>query len=38
LHLLLIPGMAFLTGGARILEQNLHAHNVQMNQSLLTIG
>jgi Ca2+:H+ antiporter len=30
--------MAFLTGGARILEQNLHAHNTQLNHSLLTIG
>jgi Ca2+:H+ antiporter len=38
LHLLLIPGMAFLTGGARILEQNLHAHPTELNHSLLTIG
>jgi Ca2+:H+ antiporter len=38
LHLLLIPGTAFLTGGARILEQNLHAHPTQLNHSLLTIG
>jgi Ca2+:H+ antiporter len=38
LHLLLVPGMAFLTGGARILEQNLHAHQTQLNLSLLSIG
>jgi Ca2+:H+ antiporter len=30
--------MAFLTGGARILEQNLHAHPTELNHSLLTIG
>jgi Ca2+:H+ antiporter len=38
LHLLLIPGTAFLTGGARIWEQNLHPHPTQLNHSLLTIG
>ncbi|KAF8232845.1 hypothetical protein L208DRAFT_1269941 [Tricholoma matsutake] len=38
LHLLLIPGVAFFTGGARILEQELHPHVVQLNQTLLTIG
>jgi len=38
LHLLLIPGTAFITGGARILEQELHPHLVQLNHSLLTIG
>lgn len=38
LHLLLIPGTAFLAGGAQIWEQNLHPHTTQLNHSLLTIG
>ncbi|KAJ6627512.1 hypothetical protein B0H10DRAFT_1994949 [Mycena sp. CBHHK59/15] len=38
LHLLLIPGVAFITGGARIIEQELHPHLAQLNQTLLTIG
>jgi Ca2+:H+ antiporter len=38
LHLLLVPGAAFITGGARIWEQDLHPHLTQLNQSLLTIG
>ncbi|TDL20377.1 hypothetical protein BD410DRAFT_790844 [Rickenella mellea] len=38
LHLLLVPGTAFLTGGARIWEQNLHPHPTQLNHTLLTIG
>ncbi|KAF7301533.1 Sodium calcium exchanger [Mycena indigotica] len=38
LHLLLVPGVAFVTGGARIVEQDLHPHITQLNQSLLTIG
>ncbi|KAI0085229.1 hypothetical protein BDY19DRAFT_966909 [Irpex rosettiformis] len=38
LHLLLIPGTAFLAGGAQILEQELHAHHAQLNLSLLAIG
>lgn len=38
LHLLLVPGAAFITGGARIWEQNLHPHLTQLNQTLLTIG
>jgi hypothetical protein len=38
LHLLFIPGVAFLTGGARIWEQNLHPHPTQLNHTLLTIG
>ncbi|TCD70346.1 hypothetical protein EIP91_003697 [Steccherinum ochraceum] len=38
LHLLLIPGTAFLAGGARVWEQTLHPHNTQLNHSLLTIG
>lgn len=38
LHLLLIPGTAFLVGGARIWEQNLHPHRTQLNLSLLAVG
>lgn len=38
LHLLLIPGTAFLAGGAQIWEQDLHPHQTQLNLSLLTIG
>ncbi|KLO10218.1 hypothetical protein SCHPADRAFT_832869 [Schizopora paradoxa] len=38
LHLLLLPGTAFLTEGSRVLEQNLHPHSTQLNASLLTIG
>ncbi|KAI0085228.1 hypothetical protein BDY19DRAFT_996943 [Irpex rosettiformis] len=40
LHLLLIPGTAFLTGsgGARVWEQDLHPHSTQLNHSLLAIG
>ena len=38
LHLLLVPGSAFLAGGARVWEQTLHPHNTQLNHSLLTIG
>lgn len=38
LHLLLIPGFAFLSGGARIWEQNLQPHATQLNHSLLSIG
>jgi len=38
LRLLLVPGFAFLTGGARVLAQDLHPHVVQMNSTLLTIG
>ncbi|KAG9090298.1 hypothetical protein FS749_000660 [Ceratobasidium sp. UAMH 11750] len=38
LHLLLVPGMAFLTGGARIWEQHLKPHPTQLNHSLLTFG
>ncbi|KAK7681725.1 hypothetical protein QCA50_015072 [Cerrena zonata] len=38
LHLLLIPGTAFLAGGAQIWEQNLHPHPTQLNHSLLIIG
>jgi len=38
LHLLLVPGTAFLTGGARIWEQKLHPHRTQLNLTLLTVG
>jgi Ca2+:H+ antiporter len=38
LHLLLVPGTAFLTGGARIWEQHLKPHPTQLNHSLLTLG
>ncbi|KAG8726315.1 hypothetical protein FRC11_000376, partial [Ceratobasidium sp. 423] len=38
LHLLLVPGTAFLTGGARIWEQHLAPHPTQLNHSLLTFG
>jgi len=38
LHLLLVPGTAFLTGGARVWEQSLQPHQVELNHSLLTIG
>ncbi|KAI0290217.1 hypothetical protein BC826DRAFT_913469 [Russula brevipes] len=38
LHLLLIPGTAFLIGGFRIWEQQLHPHRSQLNLTLLTIG
>ncbi|KIP03693.1 hypothetical protein PHLGIDRAFT_228386 [Phlebiopsis gigantea 11061_1 CR5-6] len=38
LHLLLIPGTAFLAGGAQIWEQNLHPHPTQLNHSLLAVG
>ncbi|KII95922.1 hypothetical protein PLICRDRAFT_99140 [Plicaturopsis crispa FD-325 SS-3] len=38
LHLLLIPGTAFITGGARIWEQHLNPHFTQLNHTLLTIG
>ncbi|KAJ7095078.1 hypothetical protein B0H15DRAFT_827936 [Mycena belliarum] len=38
LHLLLIPGIAFVTGGANVMEQDLHPHLTQLNHTLLTIG
>ncbi|EKM51117.1 uncharacterized protein PHACADRAFT_263099 [Phanerochaete carnosa HHB-10118-sp] len=38
LHLLLIPGTAFLAGGATIWEQNLHPHPNELNHSLLAVG
>ena len=38
LHLLLVPGAAFATGGARIIQQDLHPHANELNHSLLTVG
>jgi len=38
LHLLLIPGMAFMTNGARVMELNLDRNRTTMNHTLLTIG
>ncbi|TFK73012.1 hypothetical protein BDN72DRAFT_762300 [Pluteus cervinus] len=38
LHLLLVPGVAFMAGGARQLTQELHPHLTQLNHTLLTIG
>ncbi|PPQ92382.1 hypothetical protein CVT25_008732 [Psilocybe cyanescens] len=38
LHLLLVPGTAFVIGGARIIQQDLHPHLTQLNHSLLTLG
>jgi Ca2+:H+ antiporter len=38
LHLLLIPGTAFITGGAQVWHQHLHPHLSQLNHSLLTVG
>jgi Ca2+:H+ antiporter len=38
LRLLLVPGIAFIFGGARIIEQDLNPHVTQLNQSLLTVG
>ncbi|KAF9452155.1 hypothetical protein P691DRAFT_661586 [Macrolepiota fuliginosa MF-IS2] len=38
LHLLLIPGMSFITGGARVLSQDLSPHITELNHTLLTMG
>ncbi|KAH9849126.1 hypothetical protein C2E23DRAFT_888514 [Lenzites betulinus] len=38
LHLLLIPGTAFLVGGHNIRHQTLHPHHTDLNHSLLMIG
>ncbi|KAJ7593442.1 hypothetical protein C8J56DRAFT_823626 [Mycena floridula] len=38
LRLTLIPGMAFFTGGARIIEQEIHPHLAALNHVLITIG
>jgi len=38
LHLLLIPGTASITGGARIMSQDLTPHINELNHVLLTMG
>ncbi|KAG8960678.1 hypothetical protein FRC03_006265 [Tulasnella sp. 419] len=38
IHLLLVPGFAFLTGGAKVWQQHLHEHPTQLNHVLLTFG
>ncbi|EJD34454.1 hypothetical protein AURDEDRAFT_176499 [Auricularia subglabra TFB-10046 SS5] len=38
LHILLVPGVAFLMGGAKIVEQELHSGKTQINHTLLTLG
>ncbi|KAF9268226.1 hypothetical protein L218DRAFT_602819 [Marasmius fiardii PR-910] len=38
LHLLLVPGTAFIIDGARLLHQDLHPHLTQLNHTLLTMG
>lgn len=38
LHVLLVPGVSFLTGGAQIVEQELHSGKTQLNHTLLTLG
>ncbi|KDN36260.1 hypothetical protein RSAG8_10948, partial [Rhizoctonia solani AG-8 WAC10335] len=38
LHALLVPGVAFMVGGARVLEQKLRPVHTQLNASLLFLG
>ena len=38
LHLLLVPGTSFLTGGTRLLQQHLDPHRVRLNHMLLIIA
>ncbi|KAF9534981.1 hypothetical protein CPB83DRAFT_843278 [Crepidotus variabilis] len=38
LRLLLVPGTAFVIGGSRIIQQDLHPTLSQLNQSILTLG
>ncbi|KAG8683966.1 hypothetical protein FRC08_013976 [Ceratobasidium sp. 394] len=38
LHALFVPGIAFLSGGARVLEQKLKPVHTQLNASLLFLG
>jgi len=38
LRLLLIPGVSFIVGGARVASQELHPHITGLNHSLLTMG
>ncbi|KAF8321263.1 hypothetical protein DL93DRAFT_2052113 [Clavulina sp. PMI_390] len=38
LHLLLVPGVSFISGGRDILHQHLDPHTTELNKSLLTLG
>ncbi|KIK54181.1 hypothetical protein GYMLUDRAFT_48978 [Collybiopsis luxurians FD-317 M1] len=38
LHLLLVPGIAFIIGGAKLIYQSLNPHSAQLNHSLLLMG
>jgi len=38
LHLLLIPGTAFISGGAQVVSQDLSPHLTELNHTLLTMG
>ncbi|CCA69872.1 probable VCX1-Vacuolar Ca++/H+ exchanger [Serendipita indica DSM 11827] len=38
LQLLLVPGVAFVAGGSRRMQQELHASHTQLNQSMMTMG
>ncbi len=38
LHLLLVPGTAFLIGGSDIRHQTLRPHHANLNHSLLLVG
>ncbi|KAH7099620.1 hypothetical protein BKA62DRAFT_709542 [Auriculariales sp. MPI-PUGE-AT-0066] len=38
LRMVLISGVSFVSGGARVMEQDLHATTTQLNQVLLTLG
>ncbi|KAF7776298.1 hypothetical protein Agabi119p4_4691 [Agaricus bisporus var. burnettii] len=38
LHLLLVPGTAFITGGARVVSQDLNSHITELNHTLLLMG
>lgn len=38
LHLLLIPGTAFISGGAQVVSQDLSPHITELNHTLLTLG
>ncbi|KAE9395768.1 hypothetical protein BT96DRAFT_885406 [Gymnopus androsaceus JB14] len=38
LHLLLVPGVAFIIGGAKLIYQSLNQHSAQLNHILLLMG
>jgi Ca2+:H+ antiporter len=38
LQLTLVPGVLFLAGGSRLVHQELHQTQNQLNQSMLTMG